>query len=78
MLTRELVLKTLFDKVGFQEKPFNDHFMECGNAKKKIRPPTTDDGRAVESLEMFLIILYNSLQENVTYIAYVKHYYIIP
>ena len=47
--------------MGFEEKPFNDHFMELKNKNKRLGPPTSEDWRAVEKLERFLIIFYNSI-----------------
>ncbi|CDY12828.1 BnaC07g16050D [Brassica napus] len=60
MLQRALKFKVAFDKMGFEDKPYNDHFMEFDKGKKRVGPPTMDDWRAVERLEKFLIIFYNS------------------
>ncbi|XP_048596507.1 zinc finger BED domain-containing protein RICESLEEPER 2-like [Brassica napus] len=60
MLQRALIYKTAFDKMGFEDKPYNDHFMELDKGKKRLGPPVSEDWRAVGRLERFLIIFYNS------------------
>lgn len=43
MMQRALKFKVAFDKMGFEDKPYNDHFMEFDKGKKRVGPPTMDD-----------------------------------
>lgn len=50
MLQRALIYKTAFDKMGFEDKPYNDHFMEFDKGKKRLGPHVSEDWRAVGRL----------------------------
>ncbi|XP_019098840.1 PREDICTED: zinc finger BED domain-containing protein RICESLEEPER 2-like [Camelina sativa] len=60
MLQRAIKYKVAFDKMETEDKLFNDHFLEIDNGKKRVGPPSFNDWRAVERLDKFLEIFYNS------------------
>ncbi|XP_010412406.1 PREDICTED: zinc finger BED domain-containing protein RICESLEEPER 2-like [Camelina sativa] len=61
MLQRAIKYKVAFDKMETEDKLYNDHFLEIDNGKKRVGPRSFNDWRAVERLDKFLEIFYNSI-----------------
>ncbi|XP_019093234.1 PREDICTED: zinc finger BED domain-containing protein RICESLEEPER 2-like [Camelina sativa] len=60
MLTRAIKFKGAFDKMEFEDKLYNDHFLEYENGVKRIGPPQTVDWLKIERLVKFLNVFYKA------------------
>ncbi|XP_019084298.1 PREDICTED: zinc finger BED domain-containing protein RICESLEEPER 2-like [Camelina sativa] len=53
MLTRAIKFKAAFDKMEFEDKLYNDHFLEYVDGVKRIGSPLSQDWRKIERLVKF-------------------------
>ncbi|XP_010412790.1 PREDICTED: zinc finger BED domain-containing protein RICESLEEPER 2-like [Camelina sativa] len=60
MLTRAIKFKGAFDKMEFEDKLYNDHFLETVDGVKRIGPPLSQDWRKIERLVKFLNVFYKA------------------
>lgn len=60
MLSRALKFRKAFDRMEAEDKLYNDYFQEKTDGRKRIGPPLKADWDAIDRLEQFLEIFYDS------------------